>query len=131
QLHKEELPETVSAIGFFDGIHKGHQKVIKTAVKKAKENNMESAVITFHPHPTVVLKKNIGDVKYITPLEEKQEIIKSLNVDRLYIITFNKELSKLSPKEFVKHFLLNLHIKHVVAGFDYSYGFKGEGTMEM
>lgn len=46
-LHKEDLPETVSAIGFFDGIHKGHQKVIQQAVDKAKENNMESAVITF------------------------------------------------------------------------------------
>lgn len=125
----EELPETVSAIGFFDGIHKGHQKVIKTAVKQAKENNMESAVITFHPHPSVVLKKGMEHVQYITPIREKQEILQRMNVDRLYIIKFNKELSGLSPQEFVDHFIIGLNIKHLVAGFDYSFGFKGAGNM--
>lgn len=125
----EELPETVSAIGFFDGIHKGHQKVIGTAVKQAKENNMESAVITFHPHPSVVLKKGTEHVQYITPIREKQEILQRMNVDRLYIIKFNKELSGLPPQEFIDHFIIGLNIKHLVAGFDYSYGFKGAGNM--
>jgi len=125
----EELPETISAIGFFDGIHKGHQKVIGTAVKQAKENNMESAVITFHPHPSVVLKKGTEHVQYITPIREKQEILQRMNVDRLYIIKFNKELSGLPPQEFIDHFIIGLNIKHLVAGFDYSYGFKGAGNM--
>src|SRR5699024_3984975 len=82
----EEIPETVAAIGFFDGIHMGHQKVIKTAVSEAKNKGMESAVITFHPHPSVILNKEIQHVKYITPLREKQEILQQLNVDRLSII---------------------------------------------
>ncbi|WP_042223731.1 bifunctional riboflavin kinase/FAD synthetase [Oceanobacillus manasiensis] len=125
-----ELPETVTAIGFFDGIHKGHQKVIQTAVKEAKDKGMESAVITFYPHPTVVLKKDIQHVKYLTPLREKQEILQKLEVDRLYIIEFNHELASLSPQEFVDHFLIGLHIKHMVAGFDFSYGHKGKGNME-
>lgn len=125
----EELPETVSAIGFFDGIHKGHQKVIKAAVDEAEKKNMENAVITFHPHPSVVLKKDTQHVKYITPMREKKEILKKLRVDRLYIIKFNKELSLLSPQEFIDHFIIGLNIKHLVAGFDYSFGHKGKGNM--
>lgn len=129
QLEKESIPETVSAIGFFDGIHKGHQRVIQEAVALAQSKKMESAVITFHPHPSVVLKKGTEHVKYITPLREKQEILQQMNVDRLYIITFNEELSKLSPQEFIDHFIIGLRIKHLVAGFDYSYGHKGKGNM--
>lgn len=127
----DDLPETVAAIGFFDGIHKGHQKVIKTAVSKARENNMESAVITFHPHPSVVLKKDVQHVQYITPLRQKQEILQKLDIDRLYIITFNKELSTLEPQQFIDHFIIGLNIKHLVAGFDYSYGHKGKGNMKV
>ncbi|MFD1850338.1 bifunctional riboflavin kinase/FAD synthetase [Oceanobacillus bengalensis] len=125
----EEIPNTVTAIGFFDGIHQGHQKVIHTAIKEAKNRNMESAVISFHPHPSVVLKKGTHDVKYLTPVKEKKEILRSLGVDRLYIIEFNPELSKLSPQEFIDHFIIGLNIKHLVAGFDYTFGFKGSGNM--
>ncbi|WP_010649242.1 bifunctional riboflavin kinase/FAD synthetase [Oceanobacillus massiliensis] len=129
-LGMEELPKTVSAIGFFDGIHKGHQQVIKTAVNEAANQNMESAVITFHPHPSVVLKKGTQHVKYITPMKQKKELLQNLNVDRLYIIKFNKELSQLSPQEFIDHFIIGLNIKHLVAGFDYSFGHRGQGNME-
>ncbi len=125
-----ELPETVTAIGFFDGIHKGHQKVIQTAVREAKERGMESAVITFHPHPSVVLRKDVQHVKYLTPIREKQEILQKLEVDRLYIIQFNQELASLTPQLFVDHFLKGLRIKHMVAGFDFSYGHKGKGNMQ-
>ncbi|MFD1037941.1 riboflavin biosynthesis protein RibF [Virgibacillus byunsanensis] len=125
----EELPETVAAIGFFDGIHIGHQSVIKTAVTHARTKNMESAVITFHPHPSVVLKKDTQHVEYITPLREKQEILRQLDVDRLYIITFNKALASQEPQQFVDHFIIGLNIKHLVAGFDFSYGHKGQGNM--
>ncbi|QKY69067.1 bifunctional riboflavin kinase/FAD synthetase [Lentibacillus sp. CBA3610] len=126
----DELPETAAAIGFFDGIHKGHQKVINTAVSKAKDQNMESAVITFHPHPSVVLKKDVQHVQYITPLQEKQKILQRLGVDRLYIIAFDKELSSLEPQAFIDHFIIHLNIKHLVSGFDFSYGFKGKGNVQ-
>ncbi|GAB3067064.1 bifunctional riboflavin kinase/FAD synthetase [Virgibacillus ainsalahensis] len=128
-LGLEELPETVSAIGFFDGIHKGHQKVIQTAVNEAKERNMESAVITFYPHPSVVLKKDTQHVRYITPFREKKDILQKMDIDRLYIIKFNKELSMLAPQDFINHFIIGLNIKHLVAGFDYSFGYKGKGNM--
>lgn len=129
-LNKKELPETIAAIGFFDGIHKGHQAVIEKAVIKAKKEGKESAVITFHPHPSVVLKKSSNPVLYITTEEEKVKLIQQLGVDRLYIITFNEQLSRLSPEEFIKHFIIELHITHLVAGFDFTFGFKGAGNME-
>lgn len=125
-----DLPETVAAIGFFDGIHLGHQQVIKRAVAAAKERNMASAVITFHPHPSVVLNNKAEKVKYITPLADKQELIAQLQVDRLYMIEFNHELSLLSPKQFLDHFIHGLHIKHLIAGFDFTFGHKGEGNMQ-
>ena len=129
-LKEQDLPESVCALGFFDGIHQGHQKVIRTAVAEAKRRNMASAVITFHPHPSVVLRKNGNkDVQYITPLKEKEEILRRMDVDRLYIITFNMELAGLSPQDFIDHFVVGLHIKHVVAGFDFTYGHKGQGNM--
>lgn len=128
-LNLKELPETVTAIGFFDGIHKGHQKVINTAVNIAREKNMESAVITFHPHPSVVLSKGKKKVNYITPPKEKQSILQNMSVDRLYIIEFNKDLAALSPQKFIDQFIIGLNIKHVVAGFDFTYGHKGQGNM--
>jgi len=130
QLVKENLPEVVAAIGFFDGIHKGHQEVIGKAVRKASELNMKSAVISFHPHPSAVLNANGKEIRYITPLEEKQAILTELGVDRFYIINFNKQLSELSPEHFIEHFIKGLGIRYLVAGFDFTYGKKGQGNMQ-
>lgn len=129
QLKREDLPETSTAIGFFDGVHQGHKKVIDEAIKEAKKKSLQSAVITFYPHPSVVLKKEAAHTHYITPLAEKEEILEKMGVDRLYIVEFNKDLSHLSPEEFVEHFLINLNIRHVVAGFDFTFGHKGKGNM--
>src|SRR5690625_865280 len=126
----EKSPETIAAIGFFDGIHKGHQQVINQAVQKAIKQELKSAVITFHPHPSVILNKSIKHIKYITPLEQKQKLLKNLGVDLLYILQFDQELSQLSPQAFIDHFITGLNIQHLIAGFDFSFGFKGEGNMQ-
>lgn len=87
---------------------------------------MKSAVITFDPHPSVVLKKEKTDVQYLTPLTVKKSLMEQLDVDYLYIIRFDKTLSQLSPKEFLEHFIVGgLNIDHLVAGYDFSFGFKG------
>ena len=129
-LKKEDLPETIAAIGFFDGIHKGHKEVITDAVHKARAQQKESAVISFHPHPSVVLNSPDKPVQYITTIAEKEALLKEIGVDRLYLITFNKELSVLSKEAFIDHFIIGLHIKHLVAGFDFTFGYKGAGNME-
>lgn len=128
-LERHQLPETSAAIGFFDGLHKGHQALIEEVVNIARKKGTESAVISFHPHPSVVLKKPSEPVQYITPLAEKENLLKEMSVDRLYIITFNEQLSRLSPKEFIEQFVHELHITHLVAGFDFTFGFKGAGNM--
>lgn len=129
QLNKIDTEETIAAIGFFDGIHKGHQAVIQTAIDKAREQGKLSAVITFYPHPSVVLRSNGEAIKYITPEKPKVELLEAMDVDLLYIVEFSKEFSQLSPEEFVEHYIKLLHIIHLVAGFDFSFGYKGAGNM--
>jgi len=129
EIKKAKLKDTVAAIGFFDGIHKGHEAVIEKAISIANKENKQSAVISFHPHPSVVLKKSSEDIQYITTIEEKKNILEALGVDCFYIIKFNEVLSKLSPEKFIEHFIIGLHVTHLVAGFDYTFGHKGAGNM--
>src|SRR5690625_5058947 len=129
KLQEQSIPEAIAAIGTFDGIHLGHQKVITTAITKAKEQHKESAIITFHPHPSVVLSKNKQTIQYITSIPEKLRLLEELGVDRVYMVTFNKQLSQMSPDEFLQHFVTDLNIVHLVAGFDFTFGFKGAGNM--
>lgn len=117
------------AIGFFDGVHKGHQQVIGTAIEKAREKNMKSAVMTFDPHPSLVLGGRKEEVFYITPLNQKMEILQDMGVDICYIVRFTSEFAKLSPKQFVENFVEGLGVKQVVAGFDFSFGYKGGGDL--
>ncbi|WP_243523848.1 bifunctional riboflavin kinase/FAD synthetase [Bacillus pseudomycoides] len=128
--NKIELPPTVMALGFFDGIHLGHQRVIRTAKKIADERGCKSAVITFHPHPSVVLGKKEAHVEYITPLCIKGKVIADLGIDMLYVVKFDESFAGLLPQQFVDEYIIGLNVKHVVAGFDYSYGRLGKGTME-
>ncbi|GGC97310.1 bifunctional riboflavin kinase/FAD synthetase [Pontibacillus salipaludis] len=129
-LKYQDLPETVLAVGYFDGVHRGHQEVIRTAKQIADETGRTSAVMTFHPHPSVVLKKETQHVKYITPLEDKIKVFEDLGIDRVYLVEFNKDLAGLLPQDFVNHYFIGLHVSHVVAGFDFTYGRMGKGTMD-
>lgn len=116
------------AIGFFDGIHKGHQEVIRNAKKHADELAIQTAVMTFDPHPSQLFSgKNVG---YITPLEEKVRVLESLGVDALFIVNFDWDLASLSPERFIEIFIKGLDVKHVTAGFDFTFGSKGSGTMK-
>ncbi|KAB7708095.1 bifunctional riboflavin kinase/FAD synthetase [Bacillus aerolatus] len=129
-LQKNDLPLLVMALGFFDGVHTGHQQVIRAAIEKAKEQGMKSAVMTFDPHPSVVLGHKHKQIKYITPLDEKIKRIESLGVDYLFIVRFTSDFAALEPQQFVDDYIIGLHVQHVVAGFDYTYGRLGKGTME-
>lgn len=128
ELEATTLPNTVAAIGFFDGLHNGHRAVIEKAVQIANETNRESAVISFTPHPLAVLSEVETDIEYVTTLQEKIALLEQMNVDRFYMITFNKQLSELPPDTFLDHFIHGLHITHLVFGFDFTFGHKGAGN---
>ena len=127
---QDDFPELVMALGFFDGIHKGHQTVIETAKEIANFTNRKSAMMTFDPHPSEVLRKKSEHSRYITPLDDKIEIVKSLGIDYLFVVHFCEEFASVSPQQFVDQYLVGLNVCHVVAGFDYSFGQYGKGIME-
>jgi riboflavin kinase/FMN adenylyltransferase len=127
---KENLPPSFLALGYFDGIHIGHQRVINTAVELAEKNGMIPAVMSFHPHPSVVLGKADSNWTYITPLEEKKKILESMGVKRFYLVKFDLDFASLSTVDFVNQYLVGLNVEHVVTGFDFTYGKYGKGTVE-
>lgn len=131
------LPETaaqvaqpqVVALGQFDGLHLGHASVITSAVELAREAGVPAAVMTFYPHPKDVMGK--GDYEgYLTPSRDKQELLAGMGVELLYIITFNEDLSRVSPADFVSVMLLPLQIVTAVVGFDFRFGHMGEGDAD-
>ncbi|MEW5068152.1 bifunctional riboflavin kinase/FAD synthetase [Bacillus subtilis] len=129
-LIKEEQAKSVMALGYFDGVHLGHQKVIGTAKQIAEEKGLTLAVMTFHPHPSHVLGRDKEPKDLITPLEDKINQIEQLGTDVLYVVKFNEVFASLSPKQFIDQYIIGLNVQHAVAGFDFTYGKYGKGTME-
>ncbi|WP_099362977.1 bifunctional riboflavin kinase/FAD synthetase [Fredinandcohnia onubensis] len=129
-FNQTDLPPTVLALGYFDGVHLGHQKVVETAKKEAEKQGIACSVMSFDPHPSIVLKKDVTHVEYITPLHHKEELFAQFDIDYLYIVNFTSEFASLSPQQFVEQYIIGLNVKHVVAGFDFTYGRFGKGTME-
>lgn len=130
EYRREDFPAMAMALGYFDGVHLGHQQVIKEAKKEAEAKGLKSAVMTFDPHPSVVLGKSVQHMEYITPLDDKTRIVEDIGVDYLFVVNFSIEFSSLLPQEFVDQYIIGLNVHHVVAGFDYSYGKMGKGNME-
>ncbi|KDE22157.1 riboflavin biosynthesis protein RibF [Bacillus subtilis] len=129
-LIKEEQAKSVMALGYFDGVHLGHQKVIGTAKQIAEEKGLTLAVMTFHPHPSHVLGRDKEPKDLITPLEDKINQIEQLGTEVLYVVKFNEVFAFLSPKQFIDQYIIGLNVQHAVAGFDFTYGKYGKGTME-
>lgn len=130
QFNRDDFPEMAMAFGYFDGVHLGHQRVINEAKRISFENGWKSAVMTFDPHPSVVLGKTVQHAEYITPLPAKIELIAGLGVDYLFVVQFTTDFSNLLPQEFIDQYVIGLNVRHVVAGFDFRYGRMGKGTME-
>ena len=118
------LPEPVcAAIGNFDGVHLGHQKLIY----ECKRHGYKSAVLTFYPHPSVFLKR-IPNYPLITPLEIKTDIISRFGVDYLIVIEFDEKLAEMPKEEFMAK-LKFMNIKSVVCGYDFTFGRRAEGNI--
>lgn len=116
-------------LGFFDGIHQGHQIVIKNTVNFAKQNGLKSALITFSEHPLCLLHG--FDVKYISTLEQKLKLIEDLGIDYVYILDFDKELAQKSAYDYLKDVLVeNFKPKAITTGFNHFFGLKKQGNSE-
>ena len=114
--------DSVVTIGTFDGVHIGHQKIIKRLVKIAKKNKIRAVVLTFFPHPRMVLQKDMS-LKLINTIDEKSLLLEKLGVDHLVVKSFTKEFSRLSALEFVRDVLVNkLRTKHIIIGYDHHFG---------
>lgn len=118
--------QTVLTLGTFDGIHLGHQQIIKRVIECSEENNLRNIVITFHPHPRKVINPEL-QLKILTTTEEQINILEKLGVQNLFIINFTKEFSQLTPDEFIKNYLVDkIGISRIVIGYDHHFG-KGRG----
>ena len=123
-----DMEPAAVALGNFDGVHLGHQKLISKAVECAKQRELKSAVFTFSNHPRDLLPK-AKKVKSILYKNEKAEIIESLGVDYLINIPFTKEIMNMDPVSFIEEILLNrLHMKAAFCGFNYRFGKEAAGN---
>ncbi|WP_433946898.1 bifunctional riboflavin kinase/FAD synthetase [Paenibacillus sp. SN-8-1] len=120
----------ILALGQFDGLHLGHVSVIQAAIKEGAAHKVPTSLMTFYPHPKEVMKKGDYD-GYLTPAKEKEELLRLAGVDFLYVVEFNQDFSRISPKEFVTEMLLPLQIHTAIVGFDFRFGHKGEGEADM
>ena len=117
-----ESKNSIITIGTFDGIHKGHQKIFNKVINASKQNNLSSVVLTFFPHPRIILNK-YNDIKMIDTLDEKIDHLKKIGIDHLIIHPFDKKFSLLSAEQFIKEYLVDkLKLKHIIIGYDHRFG---------
>ena len=126
---KEDAYHSVWAIGVYDGVHLGHQRLITKAVERARMLEVKSAVMTFHPHPGNVLHPD-HKIPYIVPFEYRLKLLEDLGVDICLVIRFTKRFSELSTQKFMKTYLsTRLKPKEVYVGDDFRFGQNREGTL--
>ncbi len=112
----------VATLGTFDGVHLGHREIIKKLVRSASESNAESLLLTFFPHPRMVLKQDHG-IFLLSTLDEKYELLKDLGLDNFIVQKFDIEFSNLSAEEFVKTVLVDkFNISKIIIGYDHRFG---------
>ncbi len=126
----KRLPNAVVTSGTFDGVHIGHQKILARLKKIAEATSGETVLITYWPHPRLVLS-NDSSIKLITTFEEKIKLLRRFGLDHLIVIEFTKEFAKTSSFEFIKSILVDkIGTKTLVIGYDHRFGHNREGSFE-
>ena len=122
--------KSILTIGTFDGVHLGHQKILKHLIKTSRDEGKQSVLLTFFPHPRMVLQKN-SNIKLINTIEEKSQLLKKINLDELVIHPFDKAFSRLTALEFVREVLVKkFNISKLIIGYDHHFGKNREGNFE-
>lgn len=105
-LEYKKVPKAIVTIGTFDGVHRGHQAILKSMVKMAKETGGESVVVTFYPHPRQVLNIDSSHLRFINTQEDKIKLIEKTGIDNLIIINFTKEFSRTLSEDFILNYIV-------------------------
>ncbi|MGH3243122.1 MAG: bifunctional riboflavin kinase/FMN adenylyltransferase, partial [Spirillospora sp.] len=131
----DEVPadggRSVVSIGVFDGVHRGHQRIVGTAVEEARRRGLRSVVITFDPHPDEVVRPGTHPPLLATT-RRRIELLEGLGTDAVVVVPFTLELSKMPPDEFVQSVLVDrLHAAHVIVGEDFRFGHKAKGNVAL
>ena len=131
---REALPlddvASVATVGFFDGVHLGHQAVLARAVEAARERGIRSVAITFDRHPREVLTPG-SEPRLLTTVERKASLVEAAGIDALVVLPFDRDFSLIPAEAFVEDTLVGgAHARHAVMGANFTFGFKARGTME-
>ena len=125
-----EFQKTVFTQGTFDGLHIGHQKILETVRNKAKAIAVESVLLTFWPHPRLLLFPEDTDLKLLQTLEEKLEIIEKCGIDNVIVLPFTKNFRNILPEDYIHNFLVNeLNVHTIIVGYDHRFGRNREGDI--
>lgn len=121
---------TVLTIGTFDGVHLGHQEILKKLFERTRFHKGRSFLVTFHPHPRKIVSK-ANDLKVLTTPDEKAFILDKMGLENLFILNFTKEFSQNSPEEFFRNFIIDkIGLKEIVVGHDHKFGKGRQGTSD-
>lgn len=122
---------SVVTVGTFDGIHLGHKKIISDLIKIKNEKNLRSVVVTFDPHPQIILRNKNVEIKLLSTTEEKLLEFEKLGIDLVYILNFTKEFSEIRAEDFYKHYLIDtVGLTDIVFGYDHNFGRNREGNYD-
>jgi riboflavin kinase/FMN adenylyltransferase len=122
--------KTIFTLGTFDGVHIGHKKILEKLTQKSNNDDSESLVLTFFPHPRMVLE-NQSEVKLLNTLSEKIELLKNIGIENLVIHPFDEKFSKLTAQEFVKTVLVDrFNIKKIIIGYDHRFGINRSANID-
>jgi riboflavin kinase/FMN adenylyltransferase len=120
----------IATVGFFDGVHRGHQAVLRTVVARARDRGVRSAAITFDRHPREVLSPGT-EPRLLTTVDRKAELVASTGIDELVVLAFDRDFSLISAEDFVRVVLVEgVHVVHAAMGANFTFGFRARGTME-
>ena len=123
-----KLVKPVVTLGIFDGVHRGHLTLLNCLSHRALKTKGESVVVTFYPHPRLVLDKSRAGISFLTTMEEKKVLLENANVDHLVIIKFSKKFSKIRACDFIKEVLIDkIGTKHLIIGYNHHFGSRGKG----
>ena len=128
--YTENTPKVLS-LGMFDGVHFGHISIINLLKSVAQENNLETAILTFWPHPRKVFNPN-DEIKLLNTLNEKLNLLENANLDVVFLKSFDENFRNLTGEEFIRQILVEkLNVKHIIIGHDHVFGKNKSGNFEL